>query len=273
MTMIEDNIAAAPSDEPGVKFLTSKDIQSLTIDSLDGLTPEIKATVVSKLQSLCGDLVNQIDLRFVIPDLFQTAIKLFHDENLIDKPNSKLVISILTNTFALQLQHPTLSERILDDKVGFDNSVIEFLKFKKRCKGLRIEKVYQQFYMETPKDSHVVFKESFEFTMIKSYSEAYCETVGSLMNNLINKNRNLFPANFSHELICSFNSPPLHILKQKIIPEIAAELVRQGKEFRRKLDDTNKASMLAFTTSASIGNYRKQREEDSHIPVKIFLDQ
>ena len=78
------------------------------------------------------------------------------------------------------------------------------------------------------------------------------------------------PANFSKELILAFNSPPLHIMRKTLIPQVIADLQKEVPMFSRKLDKSHKASMLNFTTSASIGNFRKKVEQASHVPTGFF---
>ena len=86
-----------------------------------------------------------------------------------------------------------------------------------------------------------------------------CETVGG-------KGRNLHPVNFSKEIFLKFNLPPLHIMKQKIILEVAKNLI-----FNEKKVFQTKAKSLKFDElSASIGNFRKSEEESSHLPISIF---
>ena len=98
----------------------------------------------------------------------------------------------------------------------------------------------------------------FEFINIKSFSEAYCESEGSMMNILVDKGRNLTPSNFSRELILSFNSPPLHILAKTIIPELVKQLLKDKRmEFFRTSELSNLRRLKFETLSAPIGNYCK----------------
>ena len=51
------------------------------------------------------------------------------------------------------------------------------------------------------------FVKLFQHTQVKSYSEAMCETVGSIMKIHGGQGRNLHPANFSKEIFLKFNLP------------------------------------------------------------------
>ena len=52
--------------------------------------------------------------------------------------------------------------------------------------------------------------------MIRSCSEAICETVGSIMNQHAGKNRHLDPRYFSMEIYLRFNFGPMHLMKDLI---------------------------------------------------------
>ena len=108
----------------------------------------------------------------------------------------------------------------------------------------------------------------FQFVQVKSYSEAICETVGSLMKIHGGRGRNLHPTHFSKELCLKFNLPPVHIMKHKFIPEIAKKLVDvEKKEYFTKTDQNK----LKFSSlSATIGNFRNKEEETSHLPLNMF---
>ena len=76
------------------------------------------------------------------------------------------------------------------------------------------------------------------------------------MNICIHTGRNLSAGNFSRELIFAFNSPPLHVLSSKFIPEITEVFINEKKmTFFRKLDKGIFHNKLKFKTlSASLGN-------------------
>ena len=136
---------------------------------------------------------------------------------------------------------------------------------------MSIEELYQKF-VSSLKGVQEPFCKLFELVNIKSFSEAYCESVGSMMNRCVDNGRNLSAANFSRELIFAFNAPPLHILNLVFIPEVVRIIVDEKKiMFFRKLDNTADRHRLRFeTVSASIGNYRIDAEKKSHLPINFF---
>ena len=68
--------------------------------------------------------------------------------------------------------------------------------------------------------------------VIRSYSEAKAETVGSIMGIGISRGRNTHPTNLEKEVKLRFNLPPLHILVKKFIPELVSE--SQTEYFRKE---------------------------------------
>ena len=103
-----------------------------------------------------------------------------------------------------------------------------------------LEKLYHSFFTQFQAPETKAFLHFFEYIQIKSYSEAICETIGSVMKLAVDKGRNLNPVYFSQEIMMRVNLPPLHILTQKMIP-------------------------------ASIGNFRKNAEHNSSMPIDMFI--
>ena len=54
---------------------------------------------------------------------------------------------------------------------------------------------------------HMEFQKLFENVMIRSTSEAQCESIGSIMNQYCGKNRHLEPEYFSMELVTGYSRP------------------------------------------------------------------
>ena len=132
----------------------------------------------------------------------------------------------------------------------------------KAVAAIHLEDGYAMFYREHKDMARAEpFLKLFEHTQIKSYSEAMSETVGSIMKVHEGKGRNLHLVNFSKEIFLKFNLPPLHIMKKKIIPEVAPNLIW----------NETKARPLKFDElSASNGNFRKSEEDNCHLPISNF---
>ena len=86
-----------------------------------------------------------------------------------------------------------------------------FLKFSrlKMCTGVyKLERIWELFWNKYHKnDLYENFIDLFQFIQVKNYSEAICETVGSVMNIHHGRGRNLHPVNLNKELFLQFNLP------------------------------------------------------------------
>ena len=111
--------------------------------------------------------------------------------------------------------------------------------------------------------------ELFQFIQTKSYSEAICETVGSIMYIHHGHGRNIHPVNFNKEIYLRLNLPPLHTMKKSLIPSIVMDKIDvEGKEYVSRT--TRKEKLKFAQLSASVGNFRLREEDKSHLPISIF---
>lgn len=264
---IEHGIISQPQEQQET-LVSQEDIPELEMP-VSQLTENKRSTVESQLQNICRDLLRAMETRFSVPDVVGQSIIMFHNTNwfqikeLSQKQASDLLVQLLP-----KLKNDEMALKVTQSFEEVLSSYLEYLDFKNKTPGNKIEQLYERFYQTIPKPD--VFLDLFEVINIKSYSEAYCESVGSLMNILVNKGCNLHPVNFSKELQIAFNSPPFHIMKQSIIPYVVDKLLSEGKEFKRKLDGSNRKSKLSYPISASLGNFRKKEEEDAHVPIAFF---
>ena len=267
--LVEKGISGSIADEEEVQFLTSDDIVEVEFPLL-GLTEDEKSKVSSSLASVCRDLHQSLSERFQIPPLFDLSVKMFHETNWFEGADGEGKAKQFMSELLPELKNPSLVRHVLEQKEAVTKTYLVFLHFKQRH-DKRVEEVYQHFHNQNNSDENAPFFQLFEFINIKSYSEAYCESVGSLMNICVDKDRNLAPANFSKEIFIAFNSPPLHIANKNLISSVATEWTKDEKRFKRKLDNTSQSSMLQFAVSAAIGNARKKAEENAHLPANFFL--
>ena len=77
------------------------------------------------------------------------------------------------------------------------------------------------------------------FMNIRTYSEAVCATIGSIMGIPLANGRNLMPSDLNKEdFFFWYNSPPYHILVKDFIPKVAPrwrklkdhDMFRKGKK-------------------------------------------
>ena len=270
-SLIEEGISGSIADEAEVQFLTKDDIEDIEF-SLLALSQDARKKVESSLANVCRDLGQSLAERFQIPPLFELSVKMFHETDWSQEHGAETKANAFLSDILPKLKCPSLQRRVIEQKEAVIKSYMAFLNLKQRLEEKRVEKVYKLFHDQDKSDDNAVFTDLFEYINIKSYSEAYCESVGSLMNIVVGKARNMAPANFSKEIIIAFNSPPLHILKKKFVPAVVAEWVKDGKRFKRRLENTNMSYKLQYLISAALGNARRKAQESSHVPTKFFSE-
>ena len=130
---------------------------------------------------------------------------------------------------------------------------------------------YESWVKET-KEKFCQFMDLWQFCMIKGTSEACCETVGSIMNIHVGRNRYLKPDNFSKEIVLRYNLGPMHVLDNpKSSYNFVQDVYNRSKiEFVRKTDRPDKLSTKNLIKSSSVSTFEKRREEKSHFPSSFW---
>ena len=137
--------------------------------------------------------------------------------------------------------------------------------FDHEAKKLTTDEIYQKFISRLG-SSTKSFQELYEFINIRTYSEAICETIGSIMAIAVSNGRNLQAYNLDKELYIRFNMPPYHKV-QDFISKVADDWRKRGnKQFYVK-KSTNKLKMRNISTSLS--NFRSLEEKSSHFPLDL----
>ena len=103
--------------------------------------------------------------------------------------------------------------------------------------------------------------------MIRSTSEAICETEGSMMGQHAGKNRHLEPEYFSMEMVLRFNLGPIHLLDGLIDEVFNSE---SGKPYLRKETQISRVTSKNLNKSASIVTYEKNSEIKSKFPISFW---
>ena len=133
---------------------------------------------------------------------------------------------------------------------------------------LKPEEIWYQYYQKYKGNTVTQsFINLYQFVQGKTYSEAICETVGSIMKIHIGRGRNLHPVNFGKEIFLRFNLPPLHSLTSNYIPKIVKMKLDEKTEYFRKLQFTRNEKLKYVELSASVGNFRKSEEDKTHLPI------
>ena len=138
--------------------------------------------------------------------------------------------------------------------------------FDHETKKLKTDEIYQKFISRLGSTTKS-FQELFEFVNIRTYSEAICETIGSIMAIAVSNGRNLQSYNLDKELFIRFNMPPYHKV-QDFISAVADDWRKRGnKQFYLKKSG-NKLKMK--TLSSSLSNFRSLEEKKSHFPLDLW---
>ena len=127
--------------------------------------------------------------------------------------------------------------------------------------------LYYQNWVKISDGQYPEFQDLWEIVMIRSTSEAICETVGSMMNQHSGRNRHLDPTYFSMEMVLRFNLGPLHLL-DTLIDDI---LTTKPVDFVRKETRENRLSSKDVNTSAAVNTFREKREKKSRFPAVFWL--
>ena len=227
-----------------------------------------KKEVEKKLENICKRLKLSLNHRAVILGLVAAAADHFHDQTWLENAEEDTFVERAKAKMRDIFQYVDSLR-----KEKFESLIDEisqgFLQFsiysrKKKQEGIhQIEKIYKLFY-----DSHysntVAFCEFFEYIEVRSYSEAICESLGSLMGTTCSDGRNLDPCYLNEEVFIRVNGPKEHQAGE-LIKEVAAFKRANGSEYRCK---TNRLKFQVL--GSAVGNWRKQQEEKSHIPSEIF---
>ena len=73
------------------------------------------------------------------------------------------------------------------------------------------------------------------------------------------------------KFFCSFNLPPLHIMKKQLIPEVVQiKLINERKKYVSQTDKKWISKLKFRKLSSTVGNFREREEEAAHLPVSIF---
>ena len=146
---------------------------------------------------------------------------------------------------------------------------LRYLSHKAKYEDHKPEIIYQRYSKLFKNEEDKAFQMLYEFVNIRTYSEAICETIGSMMAISVSNGRNLQPINLRKEVFLRFNLPPIHHL-EKFTSELAKQWRVNKTNMYRK--GKKRSGLKLDEISSTIENYRKRREEKSYTPVD-FLSQ
>ena len=123
--------------------------------------------------------------------------------------------------------------------------------------------VYYENWVKKIGSKHIEFQKLFENVMIRSTSEAQCESIGSIMNQHCGKNPHLEPEYFSMELVLRVNVGPLNELKGLINEVLASD---PDRSYLRK------AASKDVYKSAAIATFQTNNENKSCFPKSFWSE-
>ena len=125
---------------------------------------------------------------------------------------------------------------------------------------------YEKWVLRSKSEDFSMFQNLWEIVMIRSCSEAACESCVSLMGQLGGKKWHLEPENFSKEMVLRVNLGPLHILAEGLVNEFFK--FDKGKSYLRKESRLSHLVSKDFDKSAAVSTFEK-RVKKSHIFLLI----
>ena len=126
---------------------------------------------------------------------------------------------------------------------------------------------YQKWVEKCESEECTEFQKLWELLMIRSTSEAICETFGSIMNQHTGKNRHLAPEYFSMEIFLRCNLGPMHLLEGLVTEVLAFD---SSKSYLRKGDQESKFSSKNINKSSALDTFEQKNEEKSRFPLDFW---
>ena len=239
---------------------------------VEGFTARSLENVQLHMQNLARELHHQLGRRIKMWPLLVSALEGFggdlswaDDENKFEENSCEKLFAILSD-----LTGPSRDLYAMDSCLPAYKVFIKFARDLIKNNGIDLERIWEKFYMKYKNvDMYENFVGLFQHVQIKSYSEALCETVGSIMKMHHGRGRNVHPVNFNKEIYLRFNLPPLHIMKESLISEaVKVKLADEKKSF---IFQTARQDKLKFGhLSSSVGNFRIREDASSHLPIDLF---
>lgn len=237
------------------------------------LTQEDEELEKGRLEKICATLVKEWEKRMVRSELDIAAHSCMGKVLCMEEgANMNTFIAAaqeeldkLLGALPPHIQEKFEGTMLLDGYCSFQNL------FKELEGEFGLHQIYQKWYLkyikvEEPLESSIVFSQLFQCVQVRSTSEAFCETVGSVMSNHCGKNRYLRPVNFNKEVFLDINLGPLHMCG-KLVEEM---FQRKKDEFIFK--EANDGRLISGShlvddrLGAAIKTFRKTEEEKSKFP-------
>ena len=132
------------------------------------------------------------------------------------------------------------------------------------------EEWFKQFAMFDDSDAEMkLFSKFYQNLMVRSVSEAFCETVGSVMKMKTARGRNLSQENLSDEVCLDINLGPLHMMEPLV--EKVNSLRNREYHYRRKPSGAFASwDLKEYQLGAAVRGMRKVEESKSRLPLQVW---
>jgi hypothetical protein len=236
---------------------------------VEGFTDDVALSVEDKLQKAARKLCDSFEQRFVKGECLDSAHAAFSVSAC--NGNYELLIKEVLDNIPGPNQDIFVFEEVILGYTLYVNMMCTE-KALAQTNGVlmpKIETIWIKYWNKYGHDPNVLpFIELFQFVQGKSFSEAICETVGSIMNIHKGRGRNLHPVNYAKELYLRFNLGPTHILAEHFIPEIVE--IKTEEENKSYFTKAPLAKLKYDAWSSTIGNFRVNEVEKCHLPCDFF---
>lgn len=228
------------------------------------------------MQEIAQELKNDWDFRLSKTDLQRATIQAFGCIHEIDAENIDVLVGHLQNVIS---SLPPRQSELFDAQscypgfLSWNNFWKESYSQDKTIKPElpSLEKVhlyYQNWTKKSGSQNCLDFQKLWECVMIRSTSEAMCETVGSIMKQHCSKNRHLEPEFFSMEMVMRVNLGPLHLLGD-FIEDVLSN--NSNKSYLRKETRISQIASKDMNKSAALTTFQSDNEKKSRFPTFFWL--
>ena len=233
--------------------------------------------VEQKLQEIAKELKKRWEIRLTKTRLQVATIKAFgkiHDEE--NQNSIETMIEYLQDVIACLPPHQS---ELFDPQVCYPGFILWNSFWKKSYTKENVDSnldalanvhiYYKNWVKESKYEDNLEFQKLFETVMIRSSSEAICETVGSMMNQHGGKNRHLEPQYFNMEMVLRVNLGPLHLMDNLINEVFATD---PAKSYVRKESIISRVASKDLNKSAAIATFEGKNEKKSRFPHSFWLN-
>ena len=231
--------------------------------------------VEKKLEALVESLLKSLDSRVDIPDLWIKAEQAFiniswFSEETVDDVLKEKICDILEQLKSFNKSK--YEECIEEISLGY-RIFLKHASQMTETASMPLSNVYKSFCQKYSIEETGLFKEMFDHINVRSYSEAMCETIGSIMGISVSRSRNILPLNLHKEVFLLFNLPPYPVLQEKgFVKEIAEKwsntITNEKSKFFRLHD--KRSGLKLSHLSSSIETYRKKCAMSGHFPSDLL---